>query len=271
MLRTTRLLLAALVLFVTIPAVAFANSGENAVTLDTSEVDKGMVGIRLASKTNVVTKAKVSKGSSNYIYTLNTSKDGQTVWLPLQMGDGEYEVAVLENVAGKSYRVNLAEKIRLAVTNAPDVFLNSVQNIDWLTADKASDKAKELTKGAATDEEKAKAIYDYIVKNVSYDKALARTVTSDYVPDIDGTLTSGKAICYGYATLYASMLRSVGIPAKLAMGTTKWVDEYHAWNEVYLNGKWVVVDTTVDAGLSKGTKKVTFDKKANDYTPVKFY
>jgi transglutaminase-like putative cysteine protease len=271
MLKSARLLLAFLVLIASIPAVASASTGANKAVLDTSGLDKGTIGIRLANKTTVDMKAKISKGSSSYTYTLKASTDGQTVWLPLQMGNGQYEIAVLEHVTGNKYRVNLAEKVNVTVTKTSDVFLNSTQGIAWQDADKALAKAKELTAGAATDEQKAKAIYEYIIRNVSYDKELARKVTSDYVPDIDGTLASGKAICYGYATLYAAMLRSAGIPAKLAMGTTNLVDEYHAWNEVYLNGKWVIVDTTVDAGLSKGDKKVSFGKKASDYSAVKYY
>ncbi|WP_391571946.1 transglutaminase-like domain-containing protein [Cohnella sp.] len=271
MIKFTRVLLAAFVLFATIPAIAFADTQANKVTLDTIQLERGTIGIRLANKTTVDMKAKISRGSASYTYTLSTTTNDQTVWLPLQLGNGQYEITVLEHVVDKKYRVSLTEKVDVTVKNEPDVFLNSTQTVAWKEADKALAKVKELTKKAATDEQKARAIYEYIIQNVSYDKDLARKVAADYIPDIDGTLTSGKAICYGYATLYAAMLRSVGIPTKLAMGKTNLVDEYHAWNEVYLNGKWVVVDTTVDAVLSKGAKKITFNKKASDYAAVKYY
>ena len=271
MLKFTRVLLAAFVLFAAIPAMALASTQANKATLDTAQLGKGTIGIQLANKTTVDIKAKISKGTASYTYTLSTKANNQTVWLPLQMGNGQYEITVLEHVIDKKYRVSLTEKLNVTVSNAPDVFLNSTQTVAWKEADKALAKVKELTKKAATDEQKAKAIYEYIIQNVSYDKDLARKVAADYIPDIDGTLKSGKAICYGYATLYAAMLRSEGIPAKLAMGKSNLVDEYHAWNEVYLNGKWVVVDTTVDAVLSKGAKKTTFNKKASDYVAAKYY
>ncbi|MFB9277298.1 transglutaminase domain-containing protein [Cohnella cellulosilytica] len=271
MFKPARLLLTIFILFAAVPTLAFASAGANKAALDTSALTKGTIGIRLASKPTVDMKAKISKNGTSYTYTLNTSADGQIVWLPLQMGNGQYEVMVLERVTGNKYRVNLTEKISVTVKNTPDVFLNSTLSIAWENAGKTLAKTKQLTKSAATDEQKAKAIYEYIVRNVSYDKDLARKITSDYVPDIDGTLASGKAICYGYATLYAAMLRSEGIPAKLVMGKSNLVDEYHAWNEVYLNGKWVVVDTTVDAGLSKGDKKAAFAKKASDYAAAKYY
>lgn len=262
--------MAAMVLLAALPTLASANAGKTSAELDKSAVEKGSIGIRLG-KTDAIVKAKVTKGSASYTYTLTPNQAGRTFWLPTQMGDGEYEIAVLENVSGNKYRAILSEKVAVKVAKVTDVYLNSVLNLDWQDADKAQAKAKELTRGIESDEQKAKLIYNYIVESVRYDKELARTVTSDYVPDIDATLKSGKAICYGYATLYAAMLRSSGIPAKLAMGNSKLVDEYHAWNEIYLDGKWVIVDTTVDAGLAKGNKKITFEKKSSDYDAIKYY
>jgi transglutaminase-like putative cysteine protease len=267
--KVTRALLAAIVLMLAVPAIAFANPENSDSVLDKSRLDKGAIGIRYEVKKT--TKVKIVKDSVDYTYTLNASANGKTEWFPLQMGNGKYEIGLFENVSGKKYKVLLTEKLNVEVSDAPAVYLNAVQYVDWKKANKATAKAKLLTKTSKTDEQKAKAIYKYIVDNVKYDNDLALSVQSDYVPDINETLISGKAICYGYATLYAAMLRSEGIPAKLVMGTTKLVNGYHAWNEVYLNGKWVVVDATVDAGLVKSSKKGVFKKKAGDYTVAKVY
>lgn len=67
------------------------------------------------------------------------------------------------------------------------------------------------------------------------------------------------------------MLRSVDVPAKLVMGNTSYVTQYHAWNEVLLNGKWVTIDTTVDAGLAKSDKKTDLIKASSKYTAAKYY
>ncbi|MNE59256.1 Transglutaminase-like superfamily protein [compost metagenome] len=100
---------------------------------------------------------------------------------------------------------------------------------------------------------------------------MAATVTPDYIPNNDSTLLSNKGICYDYASLFATMLRSEGIPTKLVMGNTSYVSTYHAWNEVLLNGKWVTIDTTVDAGLAKNNKDVGLTKVASKYSAAKFY
>ncbi|MNV81246.1 hypothetical protein D3C71_1748990 [compost metagenome] len=64
------------------------------------------------------------------------------------------------------------------------------------------------------------------------------------------------------------MLRSLNIPTKLVMGNSTYVNKYHAWNEVYLNGKWNIIDTTVDSGLKKINKKFDMIKKSSDYVKL---
>ncbi len=42
------------------------------------------------------------------------------------------------------------------------------------------------------------------------------------------------------------MLRSEGIQTKLIMGYRADTAVYHAWNEVYVDGNWQIVDLTLD-------------------------
>lgn len=67
------------------------------------------------------------------------------------------------------------------------------------------------------------------------------------------------------------MLRSVDVPAKLVMGNTSYVTQYHAWNEVLMDGKWVTIDTTVDASSAKSKKNTDFIKASSKYTAAKYY
>jgi transglutaminase-like putative cysteine protease len=71
--------------------------------------------------------------------------------------------------------------------------------------------------------------------------------------------------------LTAVLLRESGIPAKLVMGYKKGMDVYHAWNEVYLNGDWVTVDTTLDAVFYQSNQPYTFAKDASQYKAEKVY
>ena len=74
-------------------------------------------------------------------------------------------------------------------------------------------------------------IYDYVVANLTYDKAKASSVQSGYLPVLDSVLASKKGICFDYAALMTGMLRSQGVPCKLVVGYAGTV--YHAWINVW--------------------------------------
>ena len=84
-------------------------------------------------------------------------------------------------------------------------------------------------------------------------------------------MKSGKGICYDYAALLASMARNSGIPAKLVMGKADAVKTYHSWNEVWLDGSWKIIDTTVDANGAAKKSKQTIYKSAAAYHAEKIY
>ncbi len=79
--------------------------------------------------------------------------------------------------------------------------------------------------------QKVEKIYDYVVANLTYDKAKASSVQSGYLPVLDSVLASKKGICFDYAALMTGMLRSQGVPCKLVVGYAGTV--YHAWINVW--------------------------------------
>ncbi|AIQ66846.1 transglutaminase-like domain-containing protein [Paenibacillus graminis] len=237
--------------------------------LNTSQLNQGVIAVSYEVPKDKRIKLMITKDNNSYTYNLYASKPNET--FPLQQGNGSYKVSVLENTTGNKYKVISSETVDLSLSNANTVYLSSVQNVKWSSSDKSVLKAAQLTQGLTTDEQKVKAIYNYIVSNVKYDYSLASSVTTDYIPNNDNTLATKKGICYDYASLFATMLRSQGIPTKLVMGNTSYVTSYHAWNEVLLDGKWVTIDTTVDAGLGKNNKDTGLIKVASKYSAAKFY
>ncbi|AJS60198.1 transglutaminase-like domain-containing protein [Paenibacillus sp. IHBB 10380] len=237
--------------------------------LDESSVSKGIISVKYDVKANIKTKLLIVKGQEQYYYNLIAGK--QVEVFPLQLGNGDYTVSLLEQTSGNKYQVVYKDTIKLALSDSSIVYLNSTQNVNWNDTSKAVQKAKELTKNLATDAEKVKVIYNYVINNIKYDNKLAVSASADYLPQIDRTFSSKKDICYGYSALFAAMLRSVDVPTKMVMGTTNYVSSYHAWNEVYLNNKWVTVDTTVDAGWNGTTTTFMMVKDASKYLASKQY
>ncbi|MBB6216350.1 hypothetical protein HNQ80_002450 [Anaerosolibacter carboniphilus] len=229
---------------------------------DSSKSRLGIIGVNYGVGNKKV-KLVVEKGQAKYTYNLKGDKKIEN--FPLQLNDGNYKVSILENVSGSSYKIVAAANIDVKVEDKKNVFLNSIQLIEWNDSMKAIEKAKELTRNLDTDEEKIAAIHGYIVENIRYDYDKARNLNYDYLPVIDTTFATNLGICYDYSSLFAGMLRSVGIPAKLIKGYTKNAQGYHAWNEVYANEKWMIIDTTYDAQMKENKLKHTIYKNSSDY------
>lgn len=232
------------------------------------DLESGIIGIQYQPNSNSDTKVVIQKGNQKYTYNLNSNNT-----FPMQLGNGNYTVSVFEQKSGNKYRLLKKDTVNLNLEDESIVYLQSIQLIHWDTDMKAIQKAKALTKNLKSDQEKVEAIYNYIVKNISYDKKKSANVNADYIPSIEKTFSTSKGICYDYSALLAAMLRSVGIPAKLAMGYGKDIEEYHAWNQVYLKDskQWVTIDTTYDAGFKDSKLKKPMLKKAGDYSIEKIY
>lgn len=208
-------------------------------------------------------KVAITKGSDTYYYDLPSKNEVY----PLQMGNGVYSINLYKNVSGNKYKSVYSKKITLKASEK-SVFLSSSQNVLWDEESTAVTLANELTKGLETDEEKFEVIYDYVVNNINYDYRKAFTVQPGYIPSTNDTLVDGTGICYDYSSLLAVMLRSQDIPTKLVKGYSTNVSTYHAWNEVFINGQWSTVDTTVDASSVQLTSVF---KEATDYDAEKIY
>lgn len=248
---------------VSVPEIAYAEDA--GAVIDKSEIKNGIIIVDYKNGTDSL--VRITKDSSKYLYELSGEAR-----VPLQLGNGDYKIEVLANIEGNKYRQVTAETVNYNGDNGKTVFLQSNEIVKWSSDMASIKKAKALTKKASTDTEKVAAIYSYIVKNIKYDYEKAKTVQSGYVPAIDDVYTEKEGICYDYAVLFAAMLRSVGVPAKVLMGTSTDVSEYHAWNQVYMKEtkKWITIDTTIDAAL-KTAKADKMAKKASHYMVEKQY
>jgi len=258
-------------------AILFNTSIATAETLNTSSVfdnaklNSGIVTISYDTNTNSKLKVLVEKSGSKVSYNLKC--DGTAENFPLQMGNGQYKVSVLENISGSKYKYVSTQNVNLDLSNANQVFLGSVQNVNWNSDMAAIKMAAELTKDLDSDTQKINAIYNYLVSNVTYDYDKLKKLEYNYLPDIDSTLSTGKGICYDFASTFAAMLRSQGIPAKLVKGYSTNVTGYHAWNEVYNSktGEWIIADLSYDSQMKAAETKYNMEKSAAKYKKVYEY
>ena len=205
-------------------------------SIDASNTSQGYVMVKY-NGTNEKVKLQITCPDQS-CYTYLISDRGAYDTFPLTAGNGSYALQVLENVAGDTYTVSLAQSINVSIEDEFLPFLYPNQYVNFHTDSKAVSKGRDLAKDTYSDLDVVQNIYNYVIKNISYDTEKAQNVSYGYVPDVDDTLSSKKGICFDYAALMTSMLRSQNIPTKLEVGYSG--DAYHAWISTYIDDKgWV--------------------------------
>lgn len=205
-------------------------------SIDASNTSQGYVMVKY-NGTNEKVKLQITCPDQS-CYTYLISDRGAYDTFPLTAGNGSYALQVLENVAGDTYTVSLAQSINVSIEDEFLPFLYPNQYVNFHTDSKAVSKGSDLAKDTYSDLDVVQNIYNYVIKHISYDTEKAQNVSYGYVPDIDDTLSSKKGICFDYAALMTSMLRSQNIPTKLEVGYSG--DAYHAWISTYIDDKgWV--------------------------------
>jgi len=196
--------------------------------IDYSNTADGYVMVRYTAQTAQRLKVQVKGTTTTYTYNLTAGK-----WeiFPFSDGNGTYKVTVYKNVSGNKYAsvLSLSCPVQLADEFAP--FIRPNQYVNYAADSAVVAKAAELMQGADDPLEKVKVVYDYVVKNLTYDREKAKTVKSGYLPVLDDVLKKKTGICFDYAALMTAMLRSQDVPCKLVVGYAG--QAYHAWISVW--------------------------------------
>ena len=148
-------------------------------------------------------------------------------------------------------------------------------------------RADSITKGAKTDYDKMLKIYEYVAENFYYDDIAFRTGTKQYTDPYKNlynlrnkkksanSTSDGKVatVCSGMSGIVVALCRQLDIPARLVNGhhvslsspycnwtTEEGISEIdHWWAEVYVDGRWIVVDPTPGNSNKWNRSKGTWD------------
>jgi hypothetical protein len=126
--------------------------------------------------------------------------------------------------------------------------------------------ARELTAGLSTDQEKFRVLFRWVCDNIAYSYA-HRTFDTEHI------LRHRKAVCGGYSLLLTKMSHAAGIRCEYVAGFPKTLpkginnpsaEKKHAWNAVYLDGSWYLLDATWASG-SYDSKTRKFYKSFSEF------
>ena len=185
--------------------------------------------------------------------------------LPLKRtGEREYGNRMLYAETAKAtaseYRFavdyEVARKERIALVNGQPVIRGASSNPDerrYLQPDRLvpvsglpAQIAVRQVAGLQRELERARALYDYVLHNMRYDK----TGVGWGHGDVLFACNAKKGNCTDFHSLFISMARSQGIPARFEIGfalpagkPSAEIPGYHCWADFYLQGAgWVPVD-----------------------------
>ncbi|MGO1049868.1 transglutaminase family protein [Crossiella sp. CA198] len=126
--------------------------------------------------------------------------------------------------------------------------------------------ARNITRNAGTDYDKAVAIRHFLAQSGGFKYQLRTAGTGQGDPLVDFLFNGKTGYCEQFASSMAAMLRSVGVPSRVAVGFTPGynnsgyysitTNDAHAWVEVFFNGVgWIQFDPTPlpDSRGSTGT------------------
>ena len=116
--------------------------------------------------------------------------------------------------------------------------------------------------------DRIKALHDYVADRIAYDvPALALPQIPQEDGDAEWVFRNKRGVCAGYARLLRALAAVTGDQVEYIVGDARTSSSPdpagggHAWNAAYVEGRWLFIDATWDAGSAddKFEKKYTSD------------
>ena len=99
-----------------------------------------------------------------------------------------------------------------------------------------------------SDAEKAAFFYDWVYENVNYDTTVQNKTIYDAVME-------GQSVCWGYVSTYLALCRMSGLTCEPVYRGN------HAWNRVWIDGRWKYCDITWDKNLGEHRWKLVSEEE----------
>ncbi len=239
-----------------LPETTKTQKKDGELTVDCGHMDQGYIMVK-GKKGNKRLKVRVKCSGASLNYDLNS--DGEYEVFPLQFGSTKYQVALFKNASGKKYSEEGKGTLSVQMDNELSCFLYPNQYVNYNADTECVKAAQELCKGMTDQSQIFKTVCDYIKANFVYDFIKSVSVKAGTLPDIDDCWTKRMGICQDLSAMACAMLRSLGIPARLMIGTLG-ASTYHAWVVAVVNGEDKFYDPTAELNASSKTDTYTTER-----------
>lgn len=236
------------------------------LALDASHTSDGYVMVKYLGENPKVKLQILAPNDIDYTYLISDTDTYHTY--PLSGGSGSYHIRLLESltVEDSKYAVVFGEDLEVTIEDEFEPFLRPNYYVNFTADSSVVTTGSDLASDCYCDLDVINNIYHYVTENITYDTPKAQDLAYGYTPNPDETLSTGKGICFDYASLMSAMLRSQRIPTRLEVGYVGEV--YHAWISCYVDeigwvdniisfdGKsWSLMDPTLAANNNRSSVK----------------
>jgi len=159
---------------------------------------------------------------------------------------------VQTRIADGRYRLTVPEPPAAGTTVGPPPDESALRADSFVQADhpRIRRQAEEIVAGETDPWRRALRIHEWV-----YTRLQKEAVVS--IPSAIEVLENRRGDCNEHTVLFTALARAVGLPTRIGIGVV-WSDElegfyYHAWPEVYLDGRWIWMDPTLDQPLADAT------------------
>jgi hypothetical protein len=234
------------------PAFAYPGSFASEVTKITAPADNAL------NFPGYVTIAGTSQ--LEQIWLCVRGPAGEVVNFPIKVNENTFDYELNLRFGAGTYTIwvgdalqNFDGKIRFEVINTLDTDLRYSSPSAYIDSnhETVTKLCSSIITPEMTDSEKLEAIYQWVTQNISYDYIAYKKQNTTLKP-ASLIIQKKKGMCRDYSFAVAALARASGLQARIVYGQARrrsnGRSEEHAWNEVYLDGNWISLDATWDAG-----------------------
>lgn len=244
-------------LYVCDPTVFFDSMTGIRYGSEVAEVDAGVTYNTLSSVTlgEQIYSAKQYKQKGLTFYL-----DGKTMQDKVVYSPGKHVISI---VAGKKkynreFQVSYSVKDALIKKDA-----TGYSQEGKAVFDAAFEAVEQNVKPDMSEEQKVKAIHDYLIYSANYVNNGDYSTAENWAYGAGGVLLHKEGVCQSYAIAFYMMATAAGLECRFVHG---YAGGNHAWNQVKVDGTWYYIDCTWDDPVGGGHERYKYYLSENGWS-----
>ena len=208
---------------------------------DTCNIDAGVP--YKAAITSMVGSGKTVTPSVLRKQGISLLVDGEEMADTMIYTPGKHTISIVSGDKEISREVNVSYSIKDTLINRAATGYDAESKEVF---DAAFAVVNHIINDGMSDEEKVKAIHDYLIYHANYVNSGDYSSAENWAYGACGVLLHGEGVCQSYAIAFYMMTTAAGVECEYVTGMS------HAWNRVKINDKWYYIDCTWDDPIYNG-------------------